>query len=185
MPAERYSNRRRIHFIITGGTIDDIDLSKAGPVSEVELARNPHLYTSIPAMLENGGVTDFTWEAPFIKDSRVLIDEGDRTELLGLIRDSPSKRVVVTHGTYTLNKTFDFLLAHRREFKGKTVVLTGAFRPPSEANSDAQFALGMANATALTHKPGLYIALGGSVVAADSATRQRFNKFFSTVKSRF
>ena len=53
----------------------------------------------------------------------------------------------------------------------KTIALTGAMRPERFANTDADFNLGTAVATAGIAPPGVYIAMHGVVAPWDKSSR--------------
>ena len=68
----------------------------------------------------------------------------------------PHTRILITHGTDTMDKTAAAIAAKRIR---KTVVLTGAGQPAAMKGSDAQFNIGFALSSALLASAGVYIAM--------------------------
>ena len=93
------------------------------------------------------------------KDSLELTD-ADRTLIAAAAREAPEMRIVITHGTDTMTETAKLLAA---QVPDKTIVLTGALSPARFAETDANFNLGMAFATAQVAAPGVWIAMSGQV----------------------
>lgn len=144
----------KILFIQTGGTIDkDYPRSSKGWAFEFG---EPATWR----LLEKLG-PQFAYEiiTAFQKDS-LEIREADRKVLAELINERGESRVVVTHGTDTIEETAVFLRKHCPQ---KTIVLTGAMRPERFSNSDAPLNLGMAIATVQLATSGVYICLHGQV----------------------
>jgi L-asparaginase len=82
----------------------------------------------------------------------------DREVIVRACATSPESQLVITHGTDTLAKTGEALVAARLE---KTIVLTGAMRPFALGESDALFNLGVALAMVQTLPKGVYLAMNG------------------------
>jgi len=102
------------------------------------------------------------------KDSLDLTDD-DRAAIAAAVRAAPERRVVITHGTDTMTDT----AAALGDSGGRTVALLGALAPARFAESDATFNLGMAVATVQVAAPGVYIAMNGTVFAADRVRKDR------------
>lgn len=79
-----------------------------------------------------------------------------------LIRDrcaaAPESRLLVTHGTDTMQQTAAVL---GEAGLAKTIVLTGAMVPYTFGSSDGMFNLGTALAFVQTLQPGVYVAMNG------------------------
>ena len=71
---------------------------------------------------------------------------------------APEQRIVITHGTDTMERTARLLGEH---LDGKTIVLTGAMVPYTFGSSDGMFNLGTALAFVQTLTPGVYVAMNG------------------------
>jgi L-asparaginase len=82
----------------------------------------------------------------------------DREELLKTIKELNYKKIVIIHGTDTIDITAKFLDSAKLD---KTIVLTGAMVPysinPIEATANLAFAIGYSNLA----KSGTYIAING------------------------
>ena len=143
---------RAILILTTGGTIDK---NYFDALSEYQIVES-----GIPALLAEARVAlPFRVEEVCRKDSLELTD-ADRTAIAAAAREAPESRIVITHGTDTMTETAKVLAAL---VPGKTIVLTGALSPARFAETDAQFNLGMAFATAQVAAPGVYIAMSGEV----------------------
>ena len=143
---------RAILILTTGGTIDK---NYFDALSEYQIVES-----GIPALLAEARVAlPFRVEEVCRKDS-LEMTEADRTTIAAAARAAPESRIVITHGTDTMTETAKVLAAL---VPGKTIVLTGALSPARFAETDAQFNLGMAFATAQVAAPGVYIAMSGEV----------------------
>jgi len=98
------------------------------------------------------------------KDSLDMIED-DRAEILKAILAAEQNRIVVTHGTGTMELTTKYLDGKVGE---KTVVLTGAMRPQSLGKSDAGFNLGGAIIAAQTLSYGVFAVMNGRVFEAEN-----------------
>lgn len=107
------------------------------------------------------------------KDSLEL-DNADREAICRAVAEATTTRIVVTHGTDTMTKTAKAL----GDVGGKTVVFVGAMAPALFAETDAQFNLGMAFATAQVAPPGVYITMSGQVFPADRVVKDRDRGMF-------
>lgn len=146
----RISDATHIHLIICGGTIDNIDI-ETGACNQV---------SGIEGYLK-GYVKPYfglSRDLLFMKDSREITD-ADRDLLARTISESPYKRFLVTHGTFTMAETGRYLKRKLDARLGKLVVLVGSMIPLGHENSDAPFNLGFACGAAMM------LAEGGVVVA--------------------
>jgi L-asparaginase len=83
---------------------------------------------------------------------------------------APESRIVITHGTDTMEQTAAVLGAR---VSAKTVVLTGAMVPYTFGSSDGMFNLGTALAFVQTLPSGVYVAMNGRYFPWDSVTKNR------------
>ena len=92
------------------------------------------------------------------KDSLEMTNH-DRLELLSTIHQSDYNKIIIVHGTDTMNITAEYLADAELE---KTIVLTGAMVPysidPTEATANLASAYGYINAL---EKEGVFIAMNG------------------------
>lgn len=93
------------------------------------------------------------------KDS-LEMDSNDREEIRKAVRNCTERKVVILHGTSTIHKTAEVLAS----IPHKTIVLTGAMKPETFRDSDADFNVGMAFGAVQLLPKGVYIALNGTVV---------------------
>ncbi len=115
-----------------------------------------------------------------MKDSRNLTTR-DISALLRLIEKSPEKKIIVTHGTYTMPDTARYLRRHLRR-RDCTVVLTGSMIPLDLfALSDAGFNLGYAYSQVLTLPPGVYVSMNGRVFDPDDVIKILYEGRFSSI----
>ena len=146
-----------ITFIQTGGTID-----KDYPRGETHHGYNFAIGDpAIKSVLSSSHVL-FTHDVVEVtkKDGLDLTD-GDRKKIVEVVVAAPADRVVITHGTDTIQKT---AAAISKKVNEKTIVLTGAMLPEKFSASDAKFNVGMAVGAVQNLPPGIYIALYGRVV---------------------
>jgi L-asparaginase len=147
----------KIHFIITGGTIDSrYDANKCTVV--------PFRHSVIPEYLKRvvcveQGKVEFSELC--MKDSRDL-SEKDIKKILYTIEESPHNRFIVTQGTYTLFNTASYLKSNLENENDITVILTGSMIPlQGFLPSDAGFNLGFALSEARNSLPGVYVCFHG------------------------
>lgn len=146
----------RILFIFTGGTID----SRFEPTKDTVV---PKEKPAVSDYIEKLQLHDsFEFVTVCMKDSRALTDK-DRADILSAIEKSNCKKVIITHGTYTMVQTAMYLKKNLKN-NGKAIVLTGSMIPlEGFAGSDGPFNVGYALASIQNLKSGIYIAMNGKV----------------------
>lgn len=158
----------RIRVLITGGTFDK-------EYDEI----NGQLYfkdSHVSEMLELGRC-----KLPLEIRTLMMVDslemsDADRTIIVQQCQATPENRIVITHGTDTMEVTARALAA---AVENKTIVLTGAMVPYKfGSSSDGLFNLGSALAFAQTLPPGVYVAMNGCYFPADSVHKNRQTGFF-------
>lgn len=156
------SNKLKIVFIQTGGTIDkDYPHATKGWAFEFGTpAFNRILEKLNPSF-------DFEVLSAFQKDSLEITDE-DRDTLANLILASKDDKFIVTHGTDTMFETASFL---NERLKNKLIIITGAMRPERFSNSDAAINLGAAIAATNLIASGVFIAMHGIVKSWEQMKR--------------
>jgi L-asparaginase len=141
----------KIEIFTTGGTIDKIYFDQK---SEYQVG-DPQA----KGVLERANVSlDYEVESIFRKDSLDFTDE-DREIIRQKVASTPSKRVVITHGTDTMIDTAKVL----RNISGKTIVMTGSMYPAEFRDSDAVFNVGCAITAVQILEPGVYIVMNGRI----------------------
>jgi L-asparaginase len=140
-----------IQLFVTGGTFDkeynELDGSlyfKDTHVPEnLRLGRcNVHVAVRTLMMMDSLDMTD-----------------ADRHAIVENCRRAKEDRIIITHGTDTMELTARALGASA--LSEKTIVLTGAMVPYKFGSSDGLFNLGSAIAFVQTLPPGVYIAMNG------------------------
>jgi L-asparaginase len=110
-------------------------------------------------------------------DSLQMTD-ADRHLILERCLATGPNRIVITHGTDTMEQTAAVL---GRAVHGKTIVLTGAMVPYTFGSSDGMFNLGTALAFVQTLEPGVYVAMNGRCFPWHSVTKNRERGVFEAV----
>ncbi len=154
-----------ILILLTGGTID----SYYYPPTETSI---PYEQSVIPDFIEDKILPHdhFTYETICMLDSGDITNE-IREEILDTIKGTDIKKIMIVHGTTTMQKTSSFLA---KSLKGsdKTIILVGAMIPLKEfAMSDGGFNLGYALGKIQDAPSGVYIAMNGRLFPAGTATK--------------
>jgi L-asparaginase len=140
----------RIRIFITGGTFD----KEYNELDGTLFFKNTHL----PEMLTLGrSRVDVAVTSLMMIDSLDMTDE-HRREIIEKCRNAGEERVLITHGTDTMEVTARTL---GEAGLPKTIVLTGALVPYKFGSSDGLFNLGSALAFVQTLPHGVYIAMNG------------------------
>lgn len=156
-----------ILFVQTGGTIDkDYPRTVKGYAFEIG---EPAIKKILDKIRPGFGYKVVTL---LQKDSGDITD-ADRSMIFNYCRKSLSEKIIITHGTDTIIKTAQLL----KSIKNKTIILTGAFKPETFKNSDADFNIGFAIG-AIEHAPyGVYIAMNGKLFSAGNVGRNQKGQF--------
>lgn len=151
----------KILFIQTGGTIDkDYPRVNKGYAFEID-------EPAVKRVLENVA-PGFEFEIKsLLKKDSLDITESDRQLIKATCEQSDCEKIIITHGSDTLVETARFL----GQMQGKTIVLTGAYRPERFANSDAAFNLGVAVGAVNLLKAGTFVAMNGRVMAPEHCVK--------------
>ncbi|MBS3136852.1 asparaginase [Candidatus Woesearchaeota archaeon] len=115
-----------------------------------------------------------------MKDSRQLV-QSDRKKILIATEQSPCKKIIITHGTYTIPDTAKFLQTNLQR-KDQTIILTGSMIPLTGFSpSDAPFNLGFSFAKLPELSAGVYICMNGRIFTADETIKLLFEGRFASV----
>jgi L-asparaginase len=140
----------RIRILVTGGTFDKEYNELTGELF--------FKATHVPDMLRLGRCRlDVAVETLMMIDSLQMTD-ADRGLVLERCAAAEEARIVITHGTDTMERTAELL---GKSLAAKTIVLTGAMVPYTFGSSDGMFNLGTALAFVQTLDPGVYVAMNG------------------------
>ena len=105
-----------------------------------------------------------------MKDSRSL-DETDRKNILKTAQNSPCKKIIITHGTYTMPDTARYLKANLK-VRDKTIILTGSMIPlKGFSPSDGPFSLGYSVAKVQDLGHGIYVCMNGKVFSPNEIVK--------------
>ena len=156
-----------IHILTTGGTIEGLDYVDGQGIAQSNI--------SIQGFLDKANIGfDYTIESVFKKDSRAITDD-DREQLVCKIKESTATKILITHGTFTMEDTAKYI--GRLNLK-KTIVLVGSFILGSSENTDAPFNLGYAISSLQLLKSDVYIAMNGQIFLWNNVSKNlETNKF--------
>ena len=151
-----------IMIFVTGGTFDkeynEIDgrlYFKDSHVHEMLALGRCHVETDVRALM--------------LVDSLEMTDD-DRQIILEHCRKVKEDRIIVTHGTDTMEVTARMLGSAGLP---KTIVLTGAMIPYKFGSSDGLFNLGSAMSFVQTLPQGVYVAMNGRCFRWDRVRKNR------------
>lgn len=102
-------------------------------------------------------------------DSLEMTDD-IRAQILKRCQESAEDKIVITHGTDTMDVTASKLAAAKI---AKTIVLTGAMIPYKFGSSDGLFNLGSALAYAQALPHGVYVAMNGRYFHANNVKKDK------------
>ena len=154
-----------IHILTTGGTIEGLAYDQKQTGSK----------NSIRDLLESANISfSFSIEEAVRKDSRSITLE-DRQYLIERIEASKAQKILITHGTFTMEGTAEHI---GKLNLNKTIILVGSFILGSSKNTDAPFNLGYAVCALQFLKPDVYVAMNGRIFHWSDVTKNlKTNKF--------
>jgi len=160
-----------IQIVSTGGTFNKIYNPLNG---NLEIDTNNLALKKI----QNKWLCQFNIDAIINKDSLDFTNQ-DREELTNYIQKSEFNKIIIIHGTDTMDLSAQYLASQNLN---KTIIFTGAMVPfsidPIEATANLTLAIGYLKCT----KNGVYIAMNGVVDSYDKVKKDRVNgKFVSNV----
>ncbi len=166
-----------LHFIMTGGTIDSYyDGSKDTAV--------PHAHSAIPKFINTLKLyetCEFTEVC--MKDSRNLT-ESDRKSILNAVIASKSKRIIITHGTYTLPDTARYLKANLKN-NDKVIIFVCSMIPlEGFIPTDAGFNIGYAIAQSQELSKGIYVCMNGRIFTPEEVVKILSEGRFGSIYTR-
>jgi len=160
-----------VRVFVTGGTFDKEYKERDGSL----YFKDTHLRD----MLKLGrNLVNVEVRTLMMVDSLEMDDE-DRAVILGQCRKCPQDRIVITHGTDTMEITARML---GEAITDKTVILTGAMIPYAFGSSDGLFNLGSALAFAQSLPHGVYIAMNGRYFTWDNVRKNKDAGVFEEVR---
>ena len=116
-------------------------------------------------------------------ESLMMIDsldmnESHRAEILNKCVNSKFNRIIITHGTDTLEETAQLLGS---EIKNKTIIITGAMIPYKFGSSDGLFNFGSALSFVQCLNPGVYVAMNGVYFQYNNVRKNKKLGVFETI----
>lgn len=153
-----------ILIINTGGTFN----KRYHPLKgELEVPSDSIALDSILKYCPN---TSYTLVSIIHKDSLEMNDE-DRALMVKTIKEHGAKKVLIVHGTDTMDATAAYLSLH---VKDTTITLTGAMVPFSidTVEATANFALALGDLQ-VRQIAGVYIGMHGTVLKHDTIYKNR------------
>jgi len=156
-----------LRILVTGGTFDKDYHELEGRLFFRE--------THVQEMLRLGrSRLAISIETLMLIDSLEMTD-AQRGQILAACREASEERIVVTHGTDTMEHTARAIGASSLQ---KTIVLTGAMVPYTFGSSDGLFNLGSALAFAQSLPFGTYVAMNGRCLRWDRVHKNRSTGVF-------
>lgn len=160
-----------ISILVTGGTFD----KEYDEIKGELFFKDTHL----PEMLRLGRcMLDIGIRTLMLIDSLEMTDN-DRELIVNQCRKSDTNRIVITHGTDTMEITARVLGEAKLE---KTIVLTGAMIPYKFGSSDGLFNLGSALAFVQTLPVGVYVSMNGRCIQWNQVRKNRKTGEFEEIK---
>ncbi len=161
-----------IRILITGGTFDkEYDMIN-GKLDFEE--------THVPEMLKLGRCTVGVEIRTLMMVDSLEMTDNDRELILHSCKSSPEERILITHGTDTMQVTAEFLAKAGLD---KTIVITGAMIPYKFGSSDGFFNLGAAMAFLQTLPHGVYVAMNGRYYPWDNVRKNKKTGYFEEINT--
>ena len=159
-----------IRIFVTGGTFD----KEYDEINGKLFFKDTHL----PEMLKLGrSLVDTDVRTLMMIDSLDMKDS-DRALIVQNCTSCDEDRIVITHGTDTMELTARALGQAKLK---KTIVLTGAMIPYAFGSSDGLFNLGSALSFVQVLPPGVYLAMNGQHFAWDQVRKNRETGTFEPI----
>ena len=152
-----------ILFIQTGGTIDkDYPKTKNGWAFEINEPAVKRILEKVNCSFNHSVIS-------LLKKDSLEINDEDRSLILIKCKEAKENKIIITHGTDTMNITANYL----KEIKNKTIIITGAMRPERFSNSDAAVNIGVAIGAVQSLSKGIYVAMNGIVIPHHKMERNK------------
>jgi L-asparaginase len=161
-----------IRLFVTGGTFDKEYDELGGRL----YFKDSH----VPEMLRLGRCALAVEMRTLMMIDSLEMTDDDRTLILASCQACQEDRIVITHGTDTMEQTARTLGEAALK---KTIVLTGAMIPYAFGSSDGLFNLGAALAFAQTLPFGVYVAMNGRMFHWDNVQKDKRTGEFRERKS--
>ncbi len=154
----------KLHFIATGGTID----SYWDGTKDTTVVNKSSVIARFINTLKLYEKCEFTEAC--MKDSRDLA-KSDRTKIFKTVQESNSKRIIITHGTYTLPDTARYLQANLKN-NDKVIIFVCSMIPlEGFTPTDAGFNIGYAVAKSQELEAGIYVCMNGRIFTPEETIK--------------
>jgi L-asparaginase len=160
-----------LRIFVTGGTFDKEYNELTGEL----FFQDSH----IAEMLRKGRCRVDVRVRTLMMEDSLTLDDSDRDMMRTHCERCPEERIVITHGTDTMEATARLLASAGLP---KTIVLTGAMIPYTFGSSDGLFNLGSALAYAQCLPHGVYVAMNGRCFRGDNVRKDRRTGTFETLE---
>ncbi|NQV08413.1 asparaginase [Candidatus Woesearchaeota archaeon] len=169
--------KSKIHFILTGGTIDSY-------YDGIKDTAVPNEHSIIPRYIKSLKLyEEFEFSEICMKDSR-NITKSNMKKIYETVEKSPHKRIIITHGTYTMPDTARYIEANLKN-KNKVIIFTGSMIPlVGFSPSDAPFHLGFSISKSHELSNGIYICMNGKVFSPKEIVKTIPEGRFSSIFNR-
>ena len=171
------SKNNKLHFILTGGTID----SYYDGIKDTAVTNEHSVVPKFIKVLKLYEKCEFTEVC--MKDSREL-NQKDRKNILKAITDSKASRIIVTHGTYTLPDTARYLQENLKN-NNKTIIFVCSMIPlEGFIPTDAGFNIGYAVAKSQELPLGVYICMNGKIFVPNEIIKMLSEGRFGSIYTK-
>jgi L-asparaginase len=151
-----------IRIFVTGGTFD----KEYNELNGALFFKDTHL----PEMLKLGRCKVHVDVKTLMLVDSLEMTDADRQTIVNHCKDAKEDKIVITHGTDTMDRTANSL---GKADIPKTIVLTGAMVPYKFGSSDGLFNLGSAMAFVQTLSHGVYVAMNGRYFRWDNVKKNK------------
>ncbi len=169
--------KNKIHFIMTGGTMDSY-------YDSIKDTAVPNEHSVIPRFIN---VLRLYEECEFtevcMKDSRNL-DDADRKNILKTVSDSKFKRIIITHGTYTLPDTARYLKANLKNHNKVIIFVCSMIPLIGFTPTDAGFNIGYAVAKSQELSEGIYVCMNGKIFLPEEIVKMLSEGRFGSIYTK-
>lgn len=162
-----------IKILITGGTFD----KEYDELNGTLFFKDTHL----PEILKLGRCNLNISVRTLMMIDSLEMKEADREIIINYCRQCDEDKIVITHGTDTMEITARLLGQVRLN---KTIILTGAMIPYKFGSSDGLFNLGSALAFVQTLPPGVYVAMNGKYFSCENVRKNKTSGVFEEINER-
>ncbi len=168
----------RLMVATTGGTID----SEWDPAVDTAV---PTRRSLVPEYLNAMGVPYSIEHADITMVDSRRFGSAERSMLLSAIEETTARKILVSHGTFTMADSAAFIeYRGRKHAFDKTVVFTGSYWPMKGfSNSDGAFALGFAIAKIAKLPVGVFVCMSGQTFKPAEVTKILADPRFESIAS--